>query len=488
MKSSHRSLWLAVSFALCAAPCADPAAARQTVVTGTAGVGYDFRDRSYEKEDVADVDEGDAQKMSIGPTIVVTSKGIYDTLNFSYAPQFSYDSVDETSEIDQQLHLSNDRSLTKHWSLSLANDFVYSDDPGLTSDYFTTSSTTSASGGQTGSQAGSGNSALSRDASGRQYWTNTASLSTSYQMFESTQIGGGYSFTVLRNEDDDDVSTSEDYDEYDKHTFFTNLSHAFNPNWRSTVGLSYTRGLYDDEESTIPASTSNFTPDLDEYGADLGLEYIQSASDSFPLQYSFSQTAYDGDTRRDTEAHEWSAGWRHAFDAQTSFSVGGGPSYVKTEGLEGDWGYNGYITYDKKYEHAALSLRLDKRYDTQNFDGTDESGLTDTYNATARFTYQYTQSLGFNAFARYTWESQIDPQGDYRTAASGSPLEETTGDLTYDKDIYEAGVGLQYTFARWYTAGLKYIYYVSDGQLDEDQYTDHQVLVTLSATQELWRW
>jgi hypothetical protein len=47
---------------------------------------------------------------------------------------------------------------------------------------------------------------------------------------------------------------------------------------------------------------------------------------------------------------------------------------------------------------------------------------------------------------------------------------------------------LKYDFARWYTAGVKYVYYVSDGQLDSDQYTDHRVLFTLSASKELWRW
>jgi hypothetical protein len=161
---------------------------------------------------------------------------------------------------------------------------------------------------------------------------------------------------------------------------------------------------------------------------------------------------------------------------------------VKTQGLDGTWGYNAYLTFMKQYEHLAYSLQLDKRYETQNFSGTDESGLTDAYNASANLAYQYTEALGLNLFGRYTRESQIDPQGDYRDAVTGVLVESTTGDITYDKDIYQAGLGLNYAFARWYTAGVKYVYYVSDGQLDSDQYTDHRVLFTLSASKELWRW
>ena len=142
----------------------------------------------------------------------------------------------------------------------------------------------------------------------------------------------------------------------------------------------------------------------------------------------------------------------------------------------------------KQYEHASYSLQADKRYETQNFSGTEESGLTDTYNVRANMTVQATQALGFDFFGRYSWESEMDPQGEYLDALGGVPSTTATGDLTYDTDVYELGIGMRYSFARWYTAGVKYTYYVSDGQLDTDQYTDHQVLFTLSATKELWHW
>jgi len=456
--------------------------ARQTIVTGGARTGYDFRDRTYDRNQVNSSDDGNVQKIFIGPTITVVSKGIYDTLNFSYSPQLSHDFDDDTNEVEHNLQLSNERFLTQKWSLTLSDTFLLSDDPGLTSNY----SGATGSTGTNGQTQSNGQGALSRDLSGRQYWTNAASVQTSYALAENSKIGGGYTYTVLRNEEGD-VQTNDDYDEYDRHTFFTNFSYGFNQNWRSNLGLNYTRGLYDSAGQTSGQGTSANTPDLDQYGVDVGLDYVDSAKDFFPLKYSASETQYDGDTRRDTQVHEWSAGWDHAFDPQTHLALGGGPSYVKTQGLDGTCGYNAYLTFTKQYQHSSYSLQFDKRYETDNFSGTDESGVRDTYNARANAAYQLTQALGLDVYGRYSWQSQIDPQGDYLSASSGS-FSGSTGDVTYDKNVYEVGAGLRYTFAQWYSAGIKYAYYVSDGELDSDQYTDHLVLFTLSATKEFWRW
>ena len=90
-------------------------------------------------------------------------------------------------------------------------------------------------------------------------------------------------------------------------------------------------------------------------------------------------------------------------------------------------------------------------------------------------------------FARYTWQSDLNPQGEYLAAAGGTQ-QGGTGDVTYNTTEYEAGLGLRYTFGRWYSAGIRYSYYVSDGDLDTDQYSDHKIMLTLSATKELWRW
>ncbi|MBV5318344.1 MAG: hypothetical protein JZU50_11115 [Desulfobulbaceae bacterium] len=488
MQIFHQWSWITVSVSILAGLLVVPAHARQTTVTGGANTSYDFRSRSYkENTSGTNSDEGDAKKVGIGPEVSVVSKDIYDTLSFRYAPTLYYDYISEDNGVDHNLNLKGERALSPFWSLTVTDDFIRSDDPSVSS---SSSNNTpySAGGGQTPAPTAD---QLSRDLSGQTYWTNTATVQTAYTLSALSSIGGGYSYSVLRNDQGSGGYTSQqdaqDYDDYDKHAFFTNYSHGFNQNWRSSLGLNYTRGLYD--EAPVGTGNSVGNPDLDQYGGNVGVDYIQDPNNFFPLKYSYSETQYDGDTRPGYQAHNGSIGWDHAFDPRTRLAVGAGPSFAKTDGLDGTWGYNGYLSFSRKYEHAAFALMLDKQYAAQNFTGTEDSGLTDTYSATATLTYQYTERLALDVHGRYSWESTFSPQGDYLAAANGgNPSGNTTGDTAYDTNTYEAGAGCSYSFAQWYRAGVKYTYYVSDGNLASDQYTDHQVLFTLSAAKELWRW
>jgi len=494
MPPAHRLL-PAAAVALCLNACfSDAADARVTVISGSLGTGVNVRDRSYDQGQSGNSNDNQ-QKIFISPTITMSSQGVYDLISFQYTPSLNYDFVDDKNSVDHALNFNAQRMLTSRWTMSLTDNYVFSDDPEASSSTSMYSeSESNPSNDTTDSESNSSNGTtdsisqdtLSRDQFGSKYWTNSASIRTSYALFEKTSLSGGYTYSVLRN-DSSGNNGNDAYDEYDKHAFFTNLNHGFNAFWRTNLGLNYTRGLYDQPPTDSTLSTSS-TPDLNQYGLNFGLDYVQSVRDYYPFQYIFSETQYDGDTRNNTQSQEWSIGWNHSFDPQTNFSIGGGPSYVKTEGLNGQWGYNAYFTLSKHYEHATCSLELSKRYETNNFSGTQDSGLTDTYNAQANLAYQSTKDLGFDVFGRYSKESQIDPQGQYYDAVTGIATETTTGDKTYDKDIYEAGVGVNYAFGRWYTASLKYSYYVSDGQLDSDQYDEHRIILSISASKELWRW
>jgi len=475
----------AAAFAVCLVACSfDAAHARITSISGSLGTGVDIRDRSYDQDRSGSSNE-DQQKIFIRPAITISSQGVYDLFSLQYSPSLNYDFANNDNSTDQYLSLNAQRKLTSRWTVSFSDSYTLSDDPNASSNFTSADSESTDTGNSDGTSDSMSQDTLSQDQFGKQYWTNSASIRTSYALFEKTNLSGGYTYSVLRN--DTSGSRSADYDEYDKHAFFTNLSHGFNANWRTNLGLNYTRGLYD-QPPADSTSTKSPTPDLNQYGLNFGLDYVQSVRDYYPFQYSLSETQYDGDTRNDTQSQEWSIGWSHSFDPQTSFSIGGGPSYAKTQGLDGQWGYNAYFTLRQQLEHAVCSLELSKRYEANNFSGTEESGLSDTYNAKASLAYQYTKDLGFDVFGRYSKESQIDPQGQYYDAVTGIGTESTTGDKTYDKDIYEAGLGINYAFGRWYTAGLKYSYYVSDGQLDSDQYDEHRIILTISASKELWRW
>ncbi|MCL1979665.1 MAG: hypothetical protein FWG62_01135 [Proteobacteria bacterium] len=457
-----------------------PASARQTIVTGSVSSVVDYSSRSYKHGDSMNPDDGDRQKIGIQPEVLIVSKDVRDFLSLRYSPTLSYDFVVEDNEVDHQLDIQGERWLSQFWSVSVSESYIRSDDPGTPTrdqphDPFAGS----------GGQAQPTNPELSRDMNGRKYWTNTAGLRTSYAYDKDSRIAGGYTYSVLRNDE-----SGEGYEDYDRHSFDANLTHGFTPNWQANMGVNYTRGVYDRTQGLAASSTATGTPDLDQYGFHVGVNFIRTPHDFYSLNYSLNESRYDGDTRPDNETHSWSLGWDHAFDSRTRMALGAGPSYSRIQGLDGTWGYNAYATLTRTYQHAALSLELSKVYENNNFTGSAaDSGLTDTYKARASFSYRHTQNLAFDAYGGYRLESNFDPQGIYQAAAGGGAGgTKKTGDNSYDKNIYEVGIGCTYTFGRWYTAGLRYSYYVSDGDLDVDQYTDHQILFTLRASHELWRW
>jgi len=454
-----------------------PALARQTTITGTVGTVVDYSERSYKNGDsVASADDGDRQKIGIQPEVVIVSRDVHDSLSLRYSPTLSHDYVLGENQVDHQLDFKGERRLSQFWSVAVTDLYTRSDDPqtvgrGNTRDIF-------ANGGQTDSAP-----ELSQNLNGRKYWTNTARASTSYAIDKDSSISGGYSYSVLRN--DEIIAGDQDYD---RHSFFAGLSHGFSPNWRSNLGVNYTRGLYD--HTQILNNNLPGTPDLEQYGLQFGVDYVRNPHDFYPFSYALSKSLYDGDIQPDSETHAWSLGWDHAFDSRTRIKLGGGPAYARVQGQGGSWGYNAYLSLMRTYQHAALSLELKKIYEMNNFTGSSaDNGLTDTYSARATFSYRHTEHLAFDMYGGYRSESNLQPQGPYQTAAGGGSISGgKTGDISYDKNIYEAGIGCSYSFARWYTAKLRYGYYVSDGKLDGDQYTDHQILFTLSASHDLWRW
>ena len=488
-----------------------PAMARETVVNGKVGVGIDFWERTYDNEDLevseggqTDPDKGDKQQYGIWPEVTVTSQGIKDSYSFRYAPVFKYDDKTSENEVDHYLDLYGEQFITRNWTVSLDNRYQQTDDPSLQSNNVALDTTTvagtgqtetsqtetsqteqSSTSGNTESQGISPDEELSRDQGRQRYWVNNLRLETNYAFGEESGVGGGYGFKVLRNDSDD-----SNYREYDRHNVFANFDYRYSQAIRSSVLLNYVKGLYDD--AIDPITEESVSGDLDEYRATLRFDYLHGPVDFFPFVYNFVGVKYDNEIQRDSYAHEFTVGWKQDFDSRTHLTFGGGPTYVNGEGVKGEWDYNVYLDFIRDFAHSSFNLFMEKKYDTQNFSGSNtDAGFKDTYNARADYTHQFTQGFSGNIFARYRWESNLDPQGDAFTTASGDSEvtgEESIGDISYDKNIYEVGAGLTYDFLRYYNARLRYSYYVSDGELDRDQYNDHRILFTLSASTDLWRW
>ncbi|MGI6656408.1 MAG: hypothetical protein ACOX5Z_06225 [Desulfobulbus sp.] len=479
MQLLHRPFLFVCCVPLLALPVALPVQARETTITGSAEMGYNTTERTYDSDEQAarQGDAGDDQEIYISPKITITSKGVRDTLEAFYVFSPNYNFVESTTEVDHRLHIRNDRFLSQKWTLTLSEDFIYTDDPDKEERFSGIKPAEQFDPFVPSEQPVSD--PLSDDLPTRhRYWKNTVGFQTSYATGQHTMLSGGYGFEVLRN---DQGGTG--YDEYDKHYFSANMSHSLNASWRTSLGLSYILGLYDDSAKQDTYGSK----DLKQYGGNLGIDYIRSVRDSFPLRYNYSETSYDDTRRKGTQTHGWSAGWDHAWSPRTRLAVGAGPSYSKTEGQEGDWGYNGYLTFVRKYQHASLSLQLEKKFEAENFTGTDESGVKDKKSARVQFSYQYSPRTSLELFSRYNKDSEIEPQGIYRIAAETlRPTAGKTGDSTYDKEEYEFGIGWRYEFIRDWAINTRYVYSIVDGDLQADQYTEHQVVFSLSTSKDFW--
>jgi hypothetical protein len=478
-------------------------AARQTVVLGSLGVGYDYWERTYDHEGdetlIVDQYEGDRREYSAWPEIELQSLGIHDTLSLRYAPVLKYDDLLDTTNLDHYLDLAGEWALSKDWSFDISNSFVLTDDPGR---YGTTFYRAGIEGqeGDTGEESAQPPQAeqppdeITQNLGRSRYWTNNLAMNTTYTYMEDSDAGIGYAYRVLRNDSGNDVEEGG-YEEYDRHEVFGLWSFRFNPSWMTQLDLNYIKGIYGDTEVAVPPETGapevllHLSQDLQEYRADLRLDYDKGINDTFPLLYRFRGSQYE-DLRQDIWAHELTVAWDHGFDSRTRLVMGAGPSYINAEELGGEWGYNAYLNFTRAYQHGDLSVLVNKRYDPLNFTGSTDSGMTDVTNARVDLTYRFVRDLSTTIYAQYRYEDILNPQGEFYRSALGErdPLSlENVGDASYSRESYSAGASLDYTFLRWFVATVRYVYYLQDGDVVQDAYTDHRVTLMISASKELWR-
>ncbi len=128
MRPVYRFLLSAVLVPCITVTFSGTARARQTIVSGSVATGYDLRDRTYDQGQTESSDD-DQQKIFISPTITISSQGVSDLLSFHYSPRLNYDFVDDENSVDHNLGLSAQRMLTSRWSMTVSDQYTYSDDP-----------------------------------------------------------------------------------------------------------------------------------------------------------------------------------------------------------------------------------------------------------------------------------------------------------------------------------------------------------------------
>ncbi len=488
--------------------------ARQNIAIGEISVGYDYQKYNYDRNDVnelagtsfilLDGSEQDTRNLFVTPRIRLSSRGISDLLEFTYAPSFTYDDIDNSSYVGQNLNVNAEKNLTRDWQVRATNSYFYGQDP--VSDYQqrTSAIMPTETGAPTAPSVGAGQPTnlpqqLTNDYGSQLYWRNDLGLRTDYTYAQDSVVGIGYNFGVLRNVD----NNVNDYTDYDRHEGVGRLSYRFNQQWSAETELSYVKGTYDQapveviqpapSDNTIAITTvDSLNDNLQEYHARGRANYGWRPHDIFFGQYSYVKTNYESEFRQDAAIHEMTLGWDHDFSNHLHMTLSGGPTFVTFEGSSDETGYNAFAGLIWNHMHSTLTANTSYRYDFDNFDGSN-SGLSKIWLTTLGYQYRFSPVLQAALNASYEKADQDNPGSTgvvILTGGSESAINTLAGDagqFQYQDETSSLGMTVSYTFLQFYTLAATYTYtdFQSDYQRD---YDEHSAMLQLSASTELFRW
>jgi hypothetical protein len=455
------------------------------VATGLT-TGYEYYERRYDQDESEETGgDGEATtssqtkkeddkytRLRLTPLIAVESVSAHDQLSLTYAPSFRYDYETYDHDVDHDLNAAFKQSITRDWLIKLDERYLLTD----------------ANISQNATQTE--NSVEISDTSGRRkYWTNDAGLATDYSYWQDCLLSLGYSFGKLENVD---VETTNNYENYDRHVASLSVGHRFDSFWKLTTTGKYVRGLYDKPTEQDTTTDTTVNKDLREYRASTVLESRLIELHPLSLSYSYLGVDYDDPDQLSNGLHDATLGWQWDMAKTLQIALGAGPSYQKTEGEKGTWGYNanGHVKY--AIERGAFDLSARRGYDRQNFTGTNENGLRKFWDAKVDFNYEVVQDLALNMFTTYRWEDQeeitsakLDSTDSSATASNSEIIYQTD---TFNRQRFGAGTNLGYKFWQSYLLSLSYNYLLQDSEKTNDSYEEHRLVLSLSVKNDLLNW
>ena len=462
---------------------------------------------------------GDRRRFIVSPRLTLSSTGVDNLLEVTAAPGLNYDDIYATTDLDWDLGLRAEQSIGRSWLITLNDRFFLGDDPVLGEELRTAvivpeTGEVVPEEPTVGVPAESNDDTLTEQFGRRRYWQNDLDLLTRYTYGQDSDVGLGYTYGMLRN-DEDDVGG---YTEYDRHTGILTLGHRFNGKWRAEGEIRYSRGLFDEPEIVVVTPPEDDTADIpSEDDNDITIDQLSDVGSQDLREYNFRglvnyeydphlllftsyrylRTDYDAALRQDYGVNEIALGLDYDITQRLHVTLSGGPSFGSFENSPTETDYNAYAGLIWDYQQGTFTVYGEKRYDQSNFDGR-RSGLTDSWRTGIAFDYQLTQNLALTCSASYEDDDRLQYPipNTIVIVDTGQPLpdEPPAAELDrpdYNEKFYDAGLTLSYTFLRWYTVSGGYRYYKHDTDLIEDNtgnYDEHRIFVTLSVFQELFRW
>lgn len=465
-----------------------PATARRNILTANLAISEEFDSNRYETED----DQVDFRQTTVTPGFSFLSGSVHDSVELTYAPEFIYDHDRDTNDIIHEVTFAFDRQLNSRWQMTLSDDLSFMNydkiDMGPSgerttqfiraesyvqdeivdilfpelgeydpeSDYnYVLSELEERYSYASAEKKNRVDSLLApADPGRRRHYTNEVSLDFTYDFAESSVFSFGYTLSTLNNK-------SAGLAEYVEHLPHFSLAYRFNQQWNLDFLYEYDLFDYKDVE------------DERSHNTEFRLNYNINSHDLLYWSYNFSYTDYDDGTADNFNSQDGGLGWEYDFGSRSHLTAFMGGRYEHREINGDERGYEANATYTRDLRQGNYFFGIEGGFD--EYDGSRGwDDLREYLTLNAGINYELFQDV--NVDSQFIYERNINWE---RTVAHTK---------TIDND-YDAGMGLTYTFMRWYSVSLRYNYHVfnTDGQYRDD-FDDHQIFLELTVARDIFHW
>jgi len=241
-------------------------------------------------------------------------------------------------------------------------------------------------------------------------------------------------------------------------TPFTNLTYWFDVKNGVVLSYRYTRADFSRDDESLAG---------DDYeGQAAGIRYNRrfSSRTSGFIGYDFTNRNFEG-LSENYEVHDGSVGFEHAFSPDVSLSLAGGYFTQRRERSNDEDGYTYNASLVKTFERGNISIGGSGGW-YENFLEVERRGFTRYWSASANIDYQLQENL--NSYAGGVYRKERDSQSQ-------------------DREIWRGNIGLGWSFLRYFTLSLDYVF--ADRRDDDPtlNYRDNRITLRITAGKP-YRW
>ena len=356
-------------------------------------------------------------------------------MTLSYSPNYVYNHRTDDSAFEHYLDLFADRTLSDRLQLTLRDTYEKTDDSTLGRDETRDSS----------NRADRIN--LTENRSRYRYWTNYLDINGEWLYAQNSSLVLGYNYSIFDTDRPDEG--------YQRHSPRFSINHEINQQWSVGGEYSFAKGDFDQTDDTTQHSING------------RLAYHLSQHKTVYGFGEYDKTDYD-QTGIDYYIAGGRLGYNQQIGQQTAMDIAAGYASTERDDDSSTDAFNYSLSLTRQLEKGSFSLSGDGGFDQRQFDGED-SGLSKFWSVHSTLNYQLTERLSSGIYALYRNDDYLE---NIQRAK---------------EDSYEAGGGLNWSFSRWYAAGIRYVYHKVEADVDTFDYDDHRLYLTLSASKELWK-